>query len=216
MSDLGELLSACHARTTTIARQGATRPSRPAITFPHRCVAAPLVGCSDLAFRLLVRRHGADLAYTEMLHADRFASDEAYRQQLFFSQLDARDRPLIVQFCANEAAPLVAAAKLVEAHCDGVDLNLGCPQSRAREELYGAFLLDRQHWDRVCGLVRALAEALSVPVCCKIRLMPALAETIELALRLEAAGCQLLAVHGRERGSERRRRQGAADLQAVA
>ena len=106
-----------------------------------------MVGCSDLAFRLLCRRHGADLCYTEMFFADRFVSDAAYRDAVFHSQLarDGADRPLVVQFGGNDAPTLVAAALLVQDWCDAVDLNLGCPQKRAREGVYGAFLSEREH-----------------------------------------------------------------------
>lgn len=94
-----------------------------------------MVGCSDLAFRLLCRRHGADLCYTEMFFADRFVSDAAYRDSVFYSQLapDRSDRPLVVQFGGNDAPTLIAAALLVQDSCDAVDLNLGCPQKRVRE-----------------------------------------------------------------------------------
>ena len=188
-----------------------------ALTIPHSRVAAPMVGCSDLAFRLLCRRHGADLCYTEMFFADRFVSDAAYRDAVFHSQLarDGADRPLVVQFGGNDAPTLVAAALLVQDWCDAVDLNLGCPQKRAREGVYGAFLSEREHWARVFGIVRALRKALSVPVFCKIRLLPTLSQTIRFARGLQAAGCSLLAVHARQRGSETRRRAGPADLSAV-
>lgn len=108
---------------------------RTRLNLPHRCVAAPMVGCSDLAFRLLVRRYGVDLTYTEMYHADRFVADAEYRHAVFESQLSPDDRPLVVQLGGNDVQTLVAAALLAQPHCDAVDLNLGCPQKRAREAL---------------------------------------------------------------------------------
>lgn len=119
---------------------------RSTLPFPHSRVVAPMVGASDLAFRLLCRRHGADLCYTEMLSSPRFVEEEAYRRSLFFDQIlvgSSLDRPLIAQFSGNDPGIIVAAAKMVEAHVDGVDVNLGCPQSKAAKEGVGAFLLDR-------------------------------------------------------------------------
>ena len=202
----------------------------PMVDFDARLVAAPMVGASDLAFRLLCRRHGATLCYTEMLCADRLLDDSDYLESKFLSQTHALDRPLIVQLCGNEATVLAAAAKLVAPHCDGVDLNLGCPQKRAQERLEGAFLCDPEHWPRVFGIVRAMATALSdhapvpLPVTCKIRLLDAdvasgrsaLEQTIAFARGLVDAGCSLLAIHGRGRGTPGKRRAGAADLSAVA
>ena len=179
-------------------------------------VAAPMVGTSDLAFRLLCRRHGATLCYTEMFFADQFVASAEYRDAVFFSQLHAGalDRPLAVQFAANDASDLVTAARIVEPYCAVVDLNLGCPEKRALEGTYGAYLLDREHWPRVYGLVRALAAGVAVPVSCKVRLLPSLAMTLRFCRGLQAAGCSLLAVHGRQRGSPTRRRSGPADLHA--
>ena len=57
---------------------------------------APMVGQSDLAFRLLCRKHGTQVTYTEMLMADRFAADPEYRKRSVQFDPDHTDRPLFV------------------------------------------------------------------------------------------------------------------------
>lgn len=112
--------------------------------------------------------------------------------------------------CGNDPKIVLEAAKLVEDHCDAVDLNFGCPQTIAKRGMakqesyghytkllgnYGAYLLEKP--DICSALVSTLSSNLKVPVTCKIRILPDLDRTVQLCKLLEAQGCQLLTVHGR-------------------
>ncbi|RXN31508.1 tRNA-dihydrouridine(16 17) synthase [NAD(P)(+)]-like protein [Labeo rohita] len=143
-----------------------------------RYVVAPMVDQSELAWRLLSRRHGAELCYTPMLHAQVFVRDANYRRENLYNEVNQEDRPLITQFCANDPEVFIQAALLAQDYCDAIDLNLGCPQMIAKR-------------------VKLADEKLSVPITCKIRVFPEIEKTVKYAKMLEKAGCQLLTVHGR-------------------
>uniref|UniRef100_A0A7N0TA57 tRNA-dihydrouridine synthase n=1 Tax=Kalanchoe fedtschenkoi TaxID=63787 RepID=A0A7N0TA57_KALFE len=167
-----------------------------------KLIVAPMVDSSELPFRMLCRKYGATAAYTPMLLARIFNENEKYRSQEFTTCKE--DRPLFVQFCANDPDILLEAAKKVEPYCDYVDINLGCPQRIAKRGNYGAFLMDDLLV--VKSLVEKLASSLQVPVSCKIRVFPKLEDTIKYARMLEDAGCALLAVHGRTRDQKDQRK----------
>ena len=69
-----------------------------AVTFPHRYIVAPMVGASELPFRLLTRKYGAQLVYTPMMVASEFVKSEEYRTKEF--QTTPFDRPLVCHFAA--------------------------------------------------------------------------------------------------------------------
>ena len=202
--------------------EAAEQHSTPVLPFPHRLVAAPMVGASDLAFRLLVRRHGAELVYTEMLLAERLVAEPEYRARKL--QTDPADHPLVVQLAGSSAETLAAASVLaVGAGADAVCLNLGCPLPQALEGGFGHSLVaSPSRWAEVGGLVEAMIRASHVPVLCKIRLAGCGAADVEGTVRLcevlRRAGCSLVAVHARTlpaEGEHRADRFRAADLEAL-
>jgi tRNA-dihydrouridine synthase 1 len=165
------------------------------------------------------------LAYSPMLHAKLFIDAPKYRsshfepikpplvlpapgvdteQQKTLSEEDAyldgnpkMDRPLFVQFCANEPDVLLKAAKIVQPYCDAVDLNLGCPQGIAKKGHYGAFL--QEDWDLIYKLINTLHKNLEIPVTAKMRILETKEKSLEYAKMILSAGASIITVHGRQR-----------------
>jgi len=88
-------------------------------------VLAPMVENSDLPFRLLCRRYGANLCFTPMIHSKLFVTSSNYRQKFTLHHIPASDRPLIAQICGNDVETMLQCVKLLEPYCDGIDINCG-------------------------------------------------------------------------------------------
>lgn len=126
-----------------------------------------------------------------MWHARLFSNPEhnTYRNEMW-QVGESDDRPLFVQFCANDTEDLLAAARIVEPFCDAVDLNLGCPQGIAKKGHYGAFLME--DWKLIESLIRKLDQGLErVPVTAKIRVFETVEKTVAYAKMVEAAGASV-------------------------
>ncbi|KAA0147556.1 hypothetical protein FNF29_07301 [Cafeteria roenbergensis] len=129
------------------------------------------------------------------------AREVSYTDKILSTTRDGQDRPLFVQIAGNKPAMVATAGRVIErnfgADVDALDLNFGCPQHCAKRGGYGAFVLDDA--DTAVAVVQALSAAVRLPVTCKIRVLPSIADTVRLARRMVAAGCQVLTVHGRTR-----------------
>ncbi|RKF79236.1 tRNA-dihydrouridine synthase [Golovinomyces cichoracearum] len=187
-----------------------------------KLVLAPMVDQSEFAWRLLTRSFMPSdsfhslLAYTPMFHSRLFAETPKFRDahfqplrtslishsplpeaHFFLDGNPELDRPLFVQFCANNPQELLAAAKYVSPFCDAVDLNLGCPQGIAKKGKYGAFLQEDQ--ELIYSLVNTLHKQLNIPVTVKIRILDTKESTLKYAQNLLKAGASIITVHGRTR-----------------
>ena len=79
-----------------------------------KTVVAPMVDHSDLAYRMMTRKYGAELVFTQMFNSNTFMNSPLYREHNF-TTCDG-DRPLVVQFAGREEVPpkMVVQAPSVE------------------------------------------------------------------------------------------------------
>lgn len=165
----------------------------------NKLVLAPLVGGSDLSFRLLARKYGAQVTYTEMCVAETYlAMNPAKRYKNFNFAFDTSDRPLILQLAGKNADAIIRMANSEEfaGKIDAVDLNCGCPQSFAMKKKIGAGLLETP--DHLVEMIAQIVPAIRYPLSVKIRLYRSVEKTIELVHRIITLGVRCITVHGRE------------------
>ncbi|KAJ8603705.1 hypothetical protein CTAYLR_000183 [Chrysophaeum taylorii] len=166
---------------------------------------APMVGASELAYRMLTREAGSATAtWSPMIDASGYARSEQYRAEHTF---DDRDAPCVAQLGGRSPEDVEVAAELLATRhrsIRAVELNVGCPQRCARLGRYGAFLLSEPN--HLVALVRALdlgvrrSGRLDVVAAVKIRVYrDNYAKTVALVDRLVDAGARLVTVHGRAR-----------------
>jgi len=103
-----------------------------------------------------------------MIDSDKFIAAEDSERKRFFTT-DKMDRPLVAQFGATNANDFVQACTILQKDVDAVCLNMDCPQRRAAQQGFGAYLM-KDNTDEVYNIVRRASMELTVPVVCKIRL----------------------------------------------
>jgi tRNA-dihydrouridine synthase 1 len=163
-------------------------------------IVAPMVDQSDLPYRILCRRYGADLCYSQMLNVQTFIDHKHYRESNCATLPNRGEKPFIVQLAGHDPEKLLKVGREMQDCCDAIDINLGCPQGIARRGRYGAFLMEEL--DLLKDMVSTLAEGLDVPVTCKTRIYHDVERSIKLCETLVNAGASLLTIHGRTRNEK--------------
>ena len=166
------------------------------VEIPTRVVLAPMAGVSVQTFRRQGRRFGAWLVCSEMVSCA--GLQHGNERTLGYLRIGRDETPLAVQIFGSEPGGMAEAARMVEdAGADIVDINFGCPVRKVTKTGAGATLLEDP--DRACGIVGAVAEAVSVPVTVKMRrgLADGSRDALEVGPRLVEAGAAALTLHPR-------------------
>src|SRR5258706_14214337 len=161
-------------------------------------MVAPMAGITDRPFRKLARRYGAGLAVSEMLSA-RPELRESRKSRLRRDHT-GEPGPISVQIAGADPALLADAARFnVDHGAQIIDINMGCPAKKVCNVAAGSALLENE--PLVAAILEAVINAVSVPVTLKIRTgpHPERRNAVRIARIAEAAGVQMLAVHGRTR-----------------
>ncbi|WP_269848622.1 tRNA dihydrouridine synthase DusB [Methanosarcina horonobensis] len=156
---------------------------------------APMADVTNLAFRLLCRRYGADLTYTEMINADALLNES--RKSFIKGLSSPDDRPFGVQLVGSCPEKLKQAALFIEEEYrpEIIDINMGCPARCITVAGCGSALLNSP--ELVYMIISELTDSLNTPVSTKIRLLGREEKTLEIARLIEKAGASALTVHGR-------------------
>ncbi len=169
------------------------------IDFGHRPLfLAPMEDVSDPPFRLICKRLGADMLYTEFISSGGLIHDarESHRKLDIYEQ----ERPVGIQIFGGEIEQVRQAASIVdEVGPDLIDINFGCPVKKVVCKDGGAGIL--RNLPKMKAITEAVIEQATRPVTVKTRLgwNDETIQIIEVAQMLESIGVQALAVHARTR-----------------
>jgi putative TIM-barrel protein, nifR3 family len=169
------------------------------IEFPDKPLfLAPMEDVTDPAFRLLCKRFGVDMVYTEFISADALIrSMNRTTQKLTIYD---EERPVAIQLYGREADAMAEAARIAaEAKPEFIDLNFGCPVKKVAGKGAGAGLL--RDIPKMLEITSAVVNAVNLPVTVKTRLGwdEDSKVIVDLAEKLQDKGIAALAIHGRTR-----------------
>ncbi len=170
-------------------------------------ILAPMEGITDLPFRLICRRMGADIVYSEFIASEALVRNAEKSKKKM--EIIEEERPVAVQIFGSRPEAMADSAKMVEdSGADILDINYGCWVKKVVNNDAGAAFL--KHPGRMAEMTRLVVDSVNIPVTVKTRLGwdRNSIVIIEAAKMLEEAGASALAVHCRTRDMAMR---GAAD-----
>jgi len=164
----------------------------------HPLFLAPMEDVTDIGFRLLCKRFGAAMVYTEFVSAE--ALVRSVKSTVSKLTISDDERPVGIQIYGRDVESMVEAARIVEqSRPDVIDINFGCPVKKVAGKGAGAGML--RNVPLMLEITRQVVRAVRTPVTVKTRLGWDCEEIIipTLAEQLQDCGIAALTIHGRTR-----------------
>lgn len=166
---------------------------------PDRAVfLAPLEDITDLSYRTICRKMGADMVFTEFISSEGLVRDAD--KSLKKMRLYEEERPVGIQIFGSDLQQMVMAAQIAEeAGPDTIDINWGCPVRKVVSKGAGSAIL--KDIPKMIAITAAIVKAVKVPVTVKTRLGYDESDKpiVEVAERLQDVGIAAITIHGRTR-----------------
>lgn len=159
---------------------------------------APMEDVTDIGFRMLCKRFGAAMVYTEFVSAEALVRN--IKSTINKLSIADSERPVGIQIYGRDVESMVEAAKIVEqVSPDVIDLNFGCPVKKVASKGAGSGML--RNIPLMLDITREVVKAVKTPVTVKTRLGWDSENLIitTLAEQLQDCGIEALTIHGRTR-----------------
>ena len=158
-------------------------------------VLAPMSGVTNLPFRLLCRKYGASLVYSEMTSSEAIVRRNSKSIDRGFTC--AGERPMGIQLMGAVPENLASSALFLQGlyRPELFDVNFGCPAQGVIKNGCGSGLLKDP--ELIGEIITQLSDSLDSPLTAKIRIMENFDETLKIAKIIEKAGAAAITVHGR-------------------
>ena len=168
------------------------------VELENNIILAPMAGISDLPFRIVCKKFGPGLTYTEMISSKALFHDSYKTRKMM--NLEDEKRPISIQIFGSDAETMGFAAKEVSEFADIIDINMGCPAPKIVKNGDGSRLL--LDLDKCREIIRAVVQNSTVPVTVKMRKGWDNEHIVatKLAQIAEEEGASSVTVHGRTRG----------------
>ncbi|MFW2443508.1 tRNA dihydrouridine synthase, partial [Aliarcobacter butzleri] len=164
-------------------------------------VLAPLAGYTDLPFRSVVKKFGADLTISEMISSNALVYKSA--RTLKMVEKSPTEDPYFVQIAGNSVDLVKAAVEILNdvEGIDGIDLNCGCPAPKVFNHGSGSNLLgDLKKLEEILSTVKKYSNKQYTSA--KVRLGVNEKIPVEIGKAVEACGVDFVSVHGRTRAGK--------------
>lgn len=167
--------------------------------FRKKIALAPMAGVTDLPFRLICKKHGAHLLYTEMINAKAVCFEDKNTRAML--EVHPEEQPVIVQIFGSEPYYMGKATEILSSldRFVAVDVNMGCPVPKVVKGGEGSALMKTPKL--AMEIVREMKRSTDLPVTVKFRKGwdENQVNALEFALQMQEAGADAVAIHGRTR-----------------